>query len=161
MLIANPFYGGNISLETAKRIESEALPENLQILQYVKSWDDVIDMFDLEGSNDMIIVSDSENWFALVFRGRQNPNLALLADLAKRPGSGPVDWNFLWDVLREEDFDQVYTNFREHTSYKSFKRQEEHFRRRGVVLTGDRVLGDQEMANVQSVERIHEVFIEL
>lgn len=160
MLIMNPFHGGEISLETIKHIERESMPRNIQILQRVNNWDDVVELFGLKETKDLIVISDGKRWFALVFRGRYNSRLALLAELAKIPGSKSVNWNYIWDVLREEGFDQVYSNFREHTSYKSFKRQEDDFIKRGIVLSNERVLADWEMVDLDT-ERIYEVFINI
>jgi len=161
MLIANTFYGADIALDDVKHIERLAFPSELRILQSVESWDDVVDVFDLRGSENLIVVSDGEGWFALFFRAIKQPQLAIFADFAKVPRSGPVDWHLIWDALGDEGFRQVYANLREHTSYKSFRRQEAAFRRRGIEILHERVLPESEMLGYFPGERVYEVVISL
>jgi len=133
MLCCNP-YDAPIELEDILRIEREAYPDQMQEMQWAKSWEDVADYADVP-LNRLVVLSDGESWYALIAKHRLGR--AEFVDLAKVPGSPMLDWVFLLTKLREMGIKKVFGDMRDDTSFRRFKDQLELFSSLGVKMTKD------------------------
>lgn len=147
MFVANPFEAP-IELEDIIEIERQAYPEHIQQLQDVEDWEDVADYCEVD-LEDLIVLSDGKNWYALV--AQQNSHVEFV-DLAKIPGSPIIDWYFIINNLRSIGIKTVVADARA-PSYKKLMRV---FKSLGLKIIKDKEYYDEDFE-----EWMHELVIRI
>jgi hypothetical protein len=139
MILVNPFEAP-IALEDLVRIEREAYPRAFQMMQGFDDWEDVADYSEVPLGR-LVVLSDGRTWYAIVAKHRFGR--AEFVDLAKTPGSAPIDWLFIVRALRAVGVRKIEFDAREGTSYRRFLQQLELLRGAGVRLLKDEPFVDE------------------